>query len=348
MSKRIFNLLLLSCLSLLSYIHASAQDVSGAAERIKNVIKEKNSCWKLNRETERKYDEAAGIRSVQQEWQCRDDYVQVYLFQVSSLEEADKMYRDQVSSPVSMPPIIVKTHKFGEESHVRTSNNYIKTGSSYVFFKERAAFVRIDSNSSNRNTSLSLENALRFAEIVNESIKSISDQSLKFSRPTIVATALKDAPFYHQKVYEDEDYLFAFRHSGRGVYKPGFLIYGKKQKKWIEVEKLTTEHAKLGRYFPFVPTGEKDKETGSMKLVRNPKVPLLAVSWDFTSLKNVDLAPLPLDAYGSLSFPDKITYDNDAKVYRLRFGSVYNIEEMLTEFRVLKADLRKAFSQQSK
>ncbi len=48
-------------------------------------------------------------------------------------------------------------------------------------------------------------------------------QTRNFSRPTITAVALKDAPFYHQKVYEDDDYIFAYRHYGKAEYTPRFL-----------------------------------------------------------------------------------------------------------------------------
>jgi hypothetical protein len=49
-------------------------------------------------------------------------------------------------------------------------------------------------------------------------------QTRNFSRPTITAVALKDVPFYHQKVNEDDDYLFAYRHYGDKDYTPGFCL----------------------------------------------------------------------------------------------------------------------------
>src|SRR4028119_1126178 len=52
-----------------------------------------------------------------------------------------------------------------------------------------------------------------------------SFSDLNFSRPTITAVALKDAPFYHQKIYEDDEYLFAYRRYGRAEYAPGFFVY---------------------------------------------------------------------------------------------------------------------------
>lgn len=181
-------------------------------------------------------------------------------------------------------------------------------------------------------------------------VKVVTAQTLKFSRPTLVAASVDKAPFYHQKNYEDDEYLFAFRHSGRPEFAPGIFVYGKKQNKWLEIKKPTTEHAKLGRYNAsdaFVWEVVPNSGNPPMRKItsQKPNIPVLAISWDFTSLKNAEYAAVPLDAYGSASFPDKITYDKDAKVYRLSFGSSYNIEEMQTEFRVMKADLKKAFSQ---
>lgn len=170
-------------------------------------------------------------------------------------------------------------------------------------------------------------------------------QTLNFSRPTITAVALKDAPFYHQKIYEDDDYLFAYRHYDRGKYTPGFFAYGKKQKKWIEIKKISTEHAKLGRYIPFILTGEKDQETGMEKAVKNPSVPILSVTWDYSSLKNFEYADVPLDPILPIGLPDNIENRKDQKAYLLNFGAVYTIEEMRTRFWALKADIRKAFRQ---
>jgi hypothetical protein len=74
-------------------------------------------------------------------------------------------------------------------------------------------------------------------------------------------------------------------------------------------------------------------------------VPSLAVSWDYRSLKNVKYAGIPLHTSGSIDFPDKITYDNTTGAYRFSFDSSASVEEILTEFWVLKSDLRKVFTQ---
>lgn len=169
-------------------------------------------------------------------------------------------------------------------------------------------------------------------------------QTRKFSRPTMTAIALKSQPVYHQTIYEDDDYLFAYRHYGRGQYTPAFFAYEKKQKKWIEIKKLSTEHAQLGGY-PFISTGKKDPATGMDELVRNPNLPVLAISWDYRSLKNFEYADVPLDPILPIGFPDKIENRRDQKAYLLFFGGFYDIQEMQSWFWVLKADLRKGFRQ---
>jgi hypothetical protein len=149
------------------------------------------------------------------------------------------------------------------------------------------------------------------------------DDSLSFSRPSIEAVPLKEAPKWHVKVFEDEDFTFFYRHYGREKYQPGFFIYGKRLRKWIEIKKLTTENAKLGR-------------SPSIDEVR------LSVSWDHSSLRGKDYAELPLKTSGSISFPSKIRYDADAEVYMLEFDTELKKEEYLTRFWVDREDLEEA------
>ena len=150
-------------------------------------------------------------------------------------------------------------------------------------------------------------------------------QTRTFSRPTIVAASCPDVPFWHVKVYEDDDYLFVYRHYGRAEYTPGFFVHGKRQHKWLEIKQLSTEHARLGRS-PAI-----------------DEVPL-SVSWNYSPLAKVEYAALPLPTSGSINFPDKIEYDAVTEVYCLNFDSSAEREEMLTQFWVLKAELEAALS----
>jgi hypothetical protein len=143
--------------------------------------------------------------------------------------------------------------------------------------------------------------------------------------------------------FEDVFFFFAYRFAGRGAFIPGFFVYEKKQNKWLEIKRLSTEQAKFGYYFPFITEGKPDTATGAVKLVRNPALPLLAITWDYRNSKNVLYVDVPLETGGSISFPDKIIYNKTARAYELSFNSAYNIEEMSTRFWVLKRDLKRAF-----
>src|SRR5687768_3939394 len=73
----------------------------------------------------------------------------------------------------------------------------------------------------------------------------------QFTRPTLIAVLCKQVPKWHVKFYEDKDYLFSYRHYGKGEYVPGVFVYNKKLSKWLEIKKLSTENAKLGQSPPF-------------------------------------------------------------------------------------------------
>lgn len=145
-----------------------------------------------------------------------------------------------------------------------------------------------------------------------------------FSRPTIITAACDEEPLWHEKIYEDNDYLFVIRNYGKAEYTPNFFVYGKKRHKWVEIKKLSTEEAKLGR-----------SPSSTEKVA-------LQVSWDYSALKSVNYVNLPLRTSGSINFPDKITYDSESKTYCFKFNSSSKAEEMLTQFWVLERDLDEA------
>jgi hypothetical protein len=152
-------------------------------------------------------------------------------------------------------------------------------------------------------------------------------QSQNSSRPTIITAPFAEKnPLWHEKIYEDDNYLFVYRDFGKAEYTPNLLVYGKKQKKWIEIKKLSTEHAKLGRF---------QSSTAKANLPKN---------WDNSSLMNIKYIDLPLRISGSTNFPDKITYDDNIKTYYLNFNSSSEDKEMLTQFRVLKKDLEQVLN----
>lgn len=146
--------------------------------------------------------------------------------------------------------------------------------------------------------------------------QSMMAQNLSFSRPTVITAGCNEEPFWHESIYEDDDYLFVYRYFGKAEETPNFFILGKKRNKWIELKKLTTEHAKLGRSSP-----------SNLE------------SWDYSSLKTVNYVNLPLRTSGAINFPDQVTYDADNKTFCFNFNSLANVEEILTQFWVAKKDL---------
>lgn len=123
----------------------------------------------------------------------------------------------------------------------------------------------------------------------------VAQKSQNFSRPTIITASSDEEPLWHEKIYEDEEYLFVYRDYGQTKYTPNFFVYGKKRHKWIEIKQLSTEHAKLGR-----------SPSSTAKTA-------LQVSWDYSALKTVNYVRLPLRTSGSINFPDKITYNAENK-----------------------------------
>jgi hypothetical protein len=155
----------------------------------------------------------------------------------------------------------------------------------------------------------------------------VTAQSQNLSRPTIItAPCAEKYPLWHKMIYEDNDYLFVYQDYGKAEYIPILLVYGKKRKKWIEIKKISTEHAKLGRF---------SSSTAKANLQGNRS---------YSSLKNIKYVHLPLHISGSTDFPDKITYDDNSKTYYFNFNSSSEDAEMLTQFRVLKKDLEQALN----
>lgn len=145
-----------------------------------------------------------------------------------------------------------------------------------------------------------------------------------FTRPTFKAKLSAKTPMWHVKVFEDANYIFVYRHYGNKNHTPGFFVYGKKQNKWIEINKLSTENAKFGHSPPM------------------NEVPL-SVSWNYEDLKKFDYANVNLQTTASINFPDKIEYDVASKAYCLKFNSSLDREDSLTIFWMLKEEIEKKF-----
>jgi hypothetical protein len=143
------------------------------------------------------------------------------------------------------------------------------------------------------------------------------DESLSFSRPTVEASALRTTPKSAVKLYEDEEFVFLYRAAGGKEAAPGLFVYGKKPGKWIEIKKVSTENAKLGR----LSSGEE------VRLILGKK----------------QYAELPLKAGATVNVPSKIKYDTDIEVFMLEFDPWQKKEEYVSRFWIDREDLGEAF-----
>ena len=161
------NLLILSLALLCSAPTAHAEDVSTVAEKVKAVVNEKGSCWKLFHEQKRRDIDRAEVLV---NWVCGKEGVVVYLYQEPSVEAAVKLFYEMRTAPVAAPGRTVDSYKFGDESWVNSYNPYSR--SSYVFFRKGNIIVRIDSGTRGKASSArTLKNAVRFAGLFDEQIR---------------------------------------------------------------------------------------------------------------------------------------------------------------------------------
>jgi hypothetical protein len=151
------------------------------------------------------------------------------------------------------------------------------------------------------------------------------EPALTFTRPTIVATPLEQpVTFWHQLAYEDNQYMFVSRHYGNGgKHVPGFFVYSKSRGAWIQISRLSTEHARLGRS----PQGP----------------PVLAVGWDYGRLFRHEYVAVPLDGGSFIDSPDRMVAMPRQGLYRLEFNSELKVDYSQTWFWVRIADLEAAF-----
>jgi Domain of unknown function (DUF4377) len=152
-------------------------------------------------------------------------------------------------------------------------------------------------------------------------------QQLSFSRPTIVGVHYDRQPPWHFKLYEDSDYMFVYRNYGDGEYVPGIFVHNVRKNKWMEIRRISTENAVLGRS-----PGPKD-------LIKCP----IPETWDFSSLRKREYTDLPLKTSRLVFVPDLIAKDDDRNVYRIDFTPPCEVADMLTRFFIRIEDLDNAF-----
>jgi hypothetical protein len=154
--------------------------------------------------------------------------------------------------------------------------------------------------------------------------------------PTAIATfagpATTDKP---RMLYEDDEIRIV--HVGFGSSAspetPGFYVFGKRNQKWIRVDKVSLKDAVLGRN----PTFEECRVAGV-----NPP----SVGWDFRRLRGHDYVELPLRTSGSLLSPDRIEKNEHEGSLILRFGSRWRIPHVETVLVIALGDLRRLLDDQ--
>jgi hypothetical protein len=143
------------------------------------------------------------------------------------------------------------------------------------------------------------------------------DESLSFSRQTFESVVLKSAPKSPVKIYEDKDFAFHYRRAGASD-APGLFVHARKLGRWIEIKKISTENAKLGR----LSTGEDVGPAAGKK----PYV------------------DMPLKTDKSTGFPSKVKYDAETELYALEFDPWQKKNEHVTRFFIDREDLENAFA----
>ena len=151
--------------------------------------------------------------------------------------------------------------------------------------------------------------------------------------PTVIATANAPAKTDEQEpLYEDKEFKIVaidYGHAGDEPPQiPGFYVQGKKDQKWIRVEKVSLTDSVLGRSPTWAECREVDK---------NPPM----VGWDFKSLACQDYVEFPLKASRCLFFPDKIERSDEKGRLILSFNSGWKIAGVETVLILSLADLRK-------
>ncbi len=130
---------------------------------------------------------------------------------------------------------------------------------------------------------------------------------------------LSAEPVWLRVIYEDDAYRFVLRDYGHAQYRPGFFVEDRGRGRRLELLRITTEHARLGR---------------------SPSDIDLPVGWDFGRFAGRDYVDMPLQD-GFITFPDRITRDAERRLYRLDYQSELNREQSLTTLWIRVSDLER-------
>ncbi len=160
-------------------------------------------------------------------------------------------------------------------------------------------------------------------------------QSSADPRPTIVAQWSEPPRKNFNIIYYDDKFLFAARNYGDardfgGNTEPGLFVHSKEHSSWIQVTKISTAGGHFG-------TSRSDDPEARKKLR------FASVGWDFTRYASEAYAPQPMMTSGSISFPEKISYDRNTDLYKLRYLTSWEVPSAETVLYIKGSDLTAAF-----
>ena len=160
-------------------------------------------------------------------------------------------------------------------------------------------------------------------------------QSSAAPRPTIVAQRSGPPQRNFYIIYYDDKFLFAARHFGDardfgGNTEPGLFVHSKEHSSWIQVTKISTAGGRFGTSHSDDPEAQKRLRFASM-------------GWDFTRYATEAYVPQPM-RQGALTFPEKITYDPNTDLYKLRYLTSWGGPSAETVLYIKRSDLTAAFA----
>jgi hypothetical protein len=143
------------------------------------------------------------------------------------------------------------------------------------------------------------------------------EDAMKFTRPTVIGLVLERAPERYHQYYKDQYYQFVVADNSEEPVVSTFVAHDLVKERWLQITKLSTEHARLGK--------------------SNDRLP--EATPDFYALRNDEYVQLPFKSRGWNVFPDRIVFDSTNRLYRMSCNASYNLPIDVTTFLVLKSDL---------
>jgi hypothetical protein len=107
-------------------------------------------------------------------------------------------------------------------------------------------------------------------------------------------------------------------------------VHSKAHESWIQVSKISTADGRFG-------------SSRSSDLAAQKKLDNASVGWDFRKYAAQPYIEQPLRTSGSISFPEKVSYDAKRGRYELRYHTSWEVASAETVLYVNRSDLVAAF-----